>query len=71
MSCVNSHVEENVYILALETPAKDFRWELTRPQGTLSESVPPSAITKANKEVSKICKQQQDVYVTRHLVLWI
>ena len=55
-------------IVVLETPAEDFRWEVTRPQGALSETVPPLAITKANEEVSKI-HEQQDAYVTCHLVL--
>ena len=41
-------------------PAKDFRGKVTRPQWALSETVPPLAIMKANEEVSKICKQQQD-----------
>ena len=30
----------------------------------MSETVPPLAIMKANEEVSKICEQQQDAYVT-------
>ena len=40
-----------------------------RPQGALSETVSPLAIMKANEEVSKIREQQQDAYVTHHLVL--
>ena len=57
----------NIGIVVLETPAEDFGWKVTRPQGILSETVPPLAITKTNKEVSKIRKHQKDGYVTHHL----
>ena len=69
-SNVNIQVEKiNVDIVVLQTPAKDFIREVTRPQGALSETEPPLVIMKANKEVSKIREQQQDAYVTRHLIL--
>ena len=56
-------------IVVLETPAEDFGWEITRPQGALSEIVPPLAIMKANEEVSKMCEQPQDAYV-RACSMW-
>ena len=69
VTCKRSSRKINVNIAVCETPAKDLGWEVTRPQGALSETVPPLAIAKANEKVSKICKQQQDAYVTHHLIL--
>ena len=54
MSHVDIQVQKiNIDIVVLETPAEDFGWEVTRPQGALSETVPPLVITKANEEVLK------------------
>ena len=58
----------SILYVVLKTPTEDFR-EVTRSQAAMSETVPPLAITNANKEVLKIREQQQDTYVTCHLLL--
>ena len=66
MPRVNTSVEKiNVNIVA----CGKLRMSSYQTPRALSETVLPLAIMKANEEVSKICEQQQDAYVTCNLVL--